>query len=71
MSDDLVGKSGYIVLDGWGGERCVKVTIVGVTPKRYRVRLEQDALFPGGLHLKAGDITLVPKEVVQLEASHE
>jgi hypothetical protein len=68
MSNDLIGKGGYITLDSWAGRHRVQVTIVGVTPKRYRVRLEQDALMPGGRHMKAGDVTLVPRDVVQLEA---
>lgn len=67
MSDELIGKVGYIAINSWAGRHRVRVTIVGVTPKRYRVRLEQDALLPGGLHLKAGDVTLVPRDVVQLE----
>jgi hypothetical protein len=69
MNEDLIGKGGFITVNSWAGRHRVKVTIVGVTPKRYRVRLEQDALMPGGRHMKAGDVTLVPRDVVQLEAS--
>lgn len=55
----------YLALDGWAGIRHIPVEILGETPKRYRVRLCNDARLPGGREKKKGDVVLVPKTAIR------
>jgi hypothetical protein len=71
MSHDLIGKSGYITTVIGETRTRVRVTIVGVSKNRYRVRLEQDAIVPRRGSQKAGYMLWLPKVVVRLEVSHE
>ena len=57
--------SAHLLLDSWAGRRQIPVQVVGETPTRYRVRLEADALLPGGRHCKAGAVVLAPKHAVE------
>lgn len=54
-----------LALDGWAGIRHIPVEILGETPKRYRVRLCNDARLPGGREKKKGDVVLVPKTAIR------
>jgi hypothetical protein len=51
-------------LNTWSGHTLVNVTVLEETPKRYRVRLEQDATRPNGHYVTAGTVTYVPKDDV-------
>lgn len=55
----------YLALQGWGGLLLYPVEILGETPKRYRVRLCDDARLPGGRKKKKGDVVLVPKTAIR------
>lgn len=63
MEPGLIEQPGYILIDSWAGRHAVSATLIGETPKRYRIRLEEDARLPGGRNMKAGDVTLIPKDV--------
>lgn len=55
----------YFTLQSWAGITCHPVTIVGETPKKYRVRLEEETRMPNGKLYKAGDTVLVPKYAIR------
>ena len=57
-----------LVLDGWAGRERIPCEVIGETPKRYRIKLQQDALLPSRRHCKAGDVVLVPKYAVSLDS---
>ena len=55
-------KQSYLHLNSWAGHHKYFVTVVGETPKRFRIRIEHE----GGVtlptrHCNKGDIVLVPK----------
>lgn len=53
-------------LTGWHGTTWHRCVVVGETPKRYRVRLEEDARLPGRNRSgNAGDVVLMPKDAVR------
>lgn len=53
-------------IDGWAGRISYAVEVVGETPKRYKVRLLEDARLPGRNRRGAkGDIVTVPKPAVR------
>lgn len=56
----------WVHFDGWAGRRTVAVHVVGETPRRYRVRIEQDRCkWAGRSQWKnRGDTVLVPKHAV-------
>lgn len=67
MTADAEGKKAVIVLPGWDLEQFIPVTILKVTPKRYKVQ----ALSAGKLlrrRVRPGDVLLVPREWIWLEA---
>jgi hypothetical protein len=55
-----------LVLDGWAGRQRIPCEVIGETPKRYRIKLLQDAQLPSRRSCKAGDVVLVPKYSVRL-----
>jgi hypothetical protein len=57
-----------LVLDGWAGRQRIPCEVIGETPKRYRIKLLQDALLPSRRQCKAGDVVLVPRYAVKLES---
>ena len=57
-----------LVLDGWAGRERIPCEVIGETPKRYRIKLQQDALLPSRRHCKAGDVVLVPKYALRLDS---
>lgn len=54
-----------VFFQSWAGVRRVPVTVLGETPKRYRVRYEQD--LSGNYSGKIGEVKLVPKHAVMFE----
>ena len=56
-----------LVLDGWAGRERIPCEVVGETPKRYRIKLQRDALLPGRRRCQAGDVVFVPKYAVKME----
>lgn len=50
-------------LNGWAGHTTHAVTVLAETPKRYRVRFEEDAY-----RYRKGEIRLVPKRSVTFDA---
>lgn len=59
----------FITLDGWHGRTSQVVTVVGETPKRYRIwnnSFERVALAGRNRWLESGAQTLVPKHAVSL-----
>lgn len=53
-------------LQGWHGITWAPCVVIGETPKRYRVRLEEDARLPGrNRQGRAGEIVLMPKDAVR------
>ena len=57
-----------LLMDDWAGRHSVECEVIGETPKRYRIKLQQDALLPSRRHCKAGDVVLVPKYAVRLDS---
>jgi len=62
----MADRTGVLCLDGWAGRVEVPVTIIGETPKRYRVRLGRDCRLPSRREGKAGEVVLVPKYAVTM-----
>jgi len=54
-------RSGRLWLDSWAGRTSKRVTVIGETPKRYRIRTEEDIPLKGW---HTGDVRLVPKTAV-------
>lgn len=57
-----------LIMDDWAGRHAISCEVIGETPKRYRIKLQQDALLPSRRHCKAGDVVLVPKYAVRLDS---
>lgn len=64
----MAERAGVMHLTGWCGNVSHPVTIIGETPKRYRVRLHADMRLPGRRYGKAGDVLLVPKRAVECDS---
>lgn len=64
-------RAGFLRIDGWAGRRHIRVTVVGRTRTKYRIRLEESALLPGGRQMEAGAVTLVPQYAVVFEEDAE
>ena len=61
---------GTLHLDGYSGRSSTRVEIVGETPKRYRVRAITQTRTAGRLvYLEPGQVALVPKHAITLEAA--
>src|SRR5687768_5635657 len=59
-----------VCFDGWAGRREASVTVIGETPKRYRVVL--NAPLGGNFGGDVGDVRLVPKYAVRFyEEPHD
>jgi hypothetical protein len=61
------GKPAVVNLDGWAGRTQVRVTVLGETPQRYRVRYEEDAGYSRGA--RQGSVKLVPKYAVTFQVT--
>jgi hypothetical protein len=56
---------GMLVLEGWAGRTKTPVEIIGVTPKRYRIRAVTRTRLGGRSRwLDVGDTALVPRHAV-------
>jgi len=64
-------RTGVLCLDSWAGRVEVPVTIIGETPKRYRVILGRDCRLPSRRWGKAGETVLVPKYAIRLDESEK
>ena len=61
---------GTLHLNSYSGRSSTRVEIVGETPKRYRIRAITQTRTAGRLvYLEPGQIALVPKHAVTLEAA--
>lgn len=61
-------KIGFLMLSGWGGYREEKIEIVGMTPKRYRIRALKKTKIAGRQRwLEPGETTLAPQDAVRIE----
>lgn len=66
----MADRTGVLCMDSWAGRAEVPVTIIGETPKRYRVILGRDCRLPGrGRFGTKGQAVLVPKAAVRLDES--
>jgi len=59
-----------IATNSWADRLHHPCEIIGETRTRYRVRLLEEALLPGGRRGKTGDVVLVPKYAVPDHHSH-
>jgi hypothetical protein len=58
---------GMLRIVGWHGSTSYRVAVVGITPKRFRIRALEDLRLSGrNRFLKAGETTLVPKTAVRV-----
>jgi hypothetical protein len=61
---------GWVHFDGWAGHAKFKVSVLGETRARYRVRYEEDMLYGRRVH-RRGDVVLVPKRAVTKDKENE
>lgn len=60
---------GYLVLSGWHGASATRVLVVGLTPRRFRIRaITRTRLAGRGRYLEPGAETLVPLTAVRIAA---
>lgn len=56
-----------LVISGWHGVTATPVIVVGITPKRFRIRaITRTRLAGRGRYLEAGADALVPKSAVRM-----
>jgi hypothetical protein len=60
--------SDYLVIGGWSGRRKIPVNVIGETPDGYEIKALESAFIPGRGTLRAGQLAVVPKAIVKLEA---
>ena len=60
-----VERPAVVCLDGWSGRVERPVTVVGETPKRYRIRADDGIVKLPGRWLHIGQSTLVPKSAIR------
>lgn len=59
--------TGILFTDGWAGRQETRIEIVAETPKRYRVKLLENAALPGrSNHRSSGFVFLAPKYAVRI-----
>jgi len=54
-----------VAMDSWAGRTEEPVTVIGETPKRYRVRFHRRGFVGGNRRHEAGEVGLVPKYAVR------
>ncbi len=60
-------QAALLCLQSWAGFTKHAVTIVGETPKRFRVRIDEDMVrLPSKRTGRRGDVFFVPKHAVKL-----
>ena len=57
-----------LMMDDWAGRHSIECEVIGETPKRYRIKLLEDAQLPSRRSCKAGDVVLVPKYALRLDS---
>ena len=57
-----------LMMDDWAGRHSIECEVIGETPKRYRIKLLEDAQLPSSRSCKAGDVVLVPKYALRLDS---
>jgi hypothetical protein len=60
-------RAGYLWLNSWAGRTKHRVTIIGETPKRYRIRWDDKP----ALQWTTGEVRLVPMYAVTFRAAGE
>jgi hypothetical protein len=60
--------SDYLVVGGWSGRRKIPVSIVSETPDGFEVVALEPVFLPGHGMLKKGQLSLVPRGVIELKA---
>ena len=60
--------SDYLVIGGWSGRRKIPVDVIGETQDGFEIKALESAFIPGRGTLKAGQLAVVPKAIVKLEA---
>ncbi|MGO9546487.1 MAG: hypothetical protein ACLPPF_17040 [Rhodomicrobium sp.] len=61
--------SQHLVLGGWSGRRKIPVCIVGETPDGFAIVALERVFLPGHGMLKKGQLSFVPRGVIQIEAA--
>lgn len=56
----------YIRTDSWAGRTYTACTVIGETPKRYRVRIDDNAF-----RWSVGDVILVPKYAIATQTERD
>ncbi len=62
--------SQHLVIGGWSGHRKIPVSVVGETPDGFQIVALKQVFLPGHGMLKKGQLSLVPKGVVRIEAAN-
>jgi hypothetical protein len=58
---------GLLVISGWHGATAYRVSVIGMTPHRFRIRALEPLRLPRrGRTLAIGDVALVPKTAVRV-----
>lgn len=57
----------HLVIGGWSGRRKIPVSIVGETPDGFEIVALERVFVPGHGMLKKGQLSLVPKGVVEIK----
>jgi hypothetical protein len=60
--------SDFLEIGGWSGRRKTPVDVIGETPDGYEIKPLENVFIPGRGMLKAGQLAIVPKTIVKLEA---
>jgi len=61
--------SKHLVIGGWSGHRKIPISIVGETADGFQIVALEQVFLPGHGMLKKGQLSLVPKGVVEIEAA--
>lgn len=56
-------------LESWSGHRTYVVTVLAETPKRFRIRLEEEVNLPSRAGAPRGFVTLVPRHAITFPPS--
>ncbi len=63
----VIGARGIVSLESWAGRTDHPCTIVGETPKRWRVVFDRNVTLPRHRFVVAGEETVVSKARVKLQ----
>lgn len=65
MDTDTQRRRAHLYVRTWAGDIRHERTVIGETPRRYRVEFDRRAKLPGGRVVEPGVPTLVPRDVVR------